>query len=61
MNGATASVMPRRVWLTLQKKHPVTRKLLFAPSYNWPKAFADARGWLPLPKEATHDRLEYSY
>ena len=48
MNGATASLMPRRVWLTLQKKHPVTRKLLFAPSYNWSKAFADARGWLPF-------------
>ena len=36
------------VWLTLQRKHPVTRKLQFAPSYNWMKVFADDRVWNAL-------------
>jgi len=31
------------VWLTLERKHPVTRKLQFAPGYNWSKVFADDR------------------
>jgi multiple sugar transport system permease protein len=33
------------VWLSLQKKHPVTRKLVFDPGFNWSKVFADERVW----------------
>ena len=33
------------VWLSLQKKHAVTRKYLFAPGHNWGKLFADERIW----------------
>ena len=36
------------VWLTLNRKHPVTRKLQFAPGYNWSKVFADERVWNAL-------------
>ena len=36
------------VWLTLQRKHPVTRKLVFNPGYNWGKALADDRVWNAL-------------
>lgn len=36
------------VWLTLQRKHPVTRKLQFAPTYNWAKALGDERVWNAL-------------
>jgi multiple sugar transport system permease protein len=31
------------VWLSLQRKHPVTRKLVFDPDYNWTKALGDER------------------
>ena len=36
------------VWLSLQRKHPVTRKLQFSPGYNWSKMFADDRVWNAL-------------
>ncbi|MFT3988337.1 carbohydrate ABC transporter permease [Aestuariivirga sp.] len=36
------------IWLTLERKHPVTRKLQFAPTYNWSKLFADDRVWNAL-------------
>ena len=36
------------VWLSLQRKHPVTRKLTFAPSYNWSKLLGDERVWNAL-------------
>ncbi len=36
------------VWLSLQRKHPVTRKLAFAPSYNWSKLLGDERVWNAL-------------
>ncbi len=36
------------VWLTLNRKHPVTRKLTFAPGYNWGKLFGDERVWNAL-------------
>ena len=36
------------VWLTLNRKHPVTRKLQFAPGYNWSKVLADERVWNAL-------------
>ena len=35
-------------WLTLNRKHPVTRKLQFMPSHNWSKVFADDRVWNAL-------------
>ena len=31
------------IWLSLHKKHPVTRKFLFDPAHNWVKAFSDDR------------------
>ncbi len=31
------------VWLTLERKHPVTRKLTFRPDYNWGKLIQDER------------------
>ena len=31
------------VWLSLRRKHPVSRKLTFAPSYNWSKLPGDER------------------
>jgi multiple sugar transport system permease protein len=31
------------IWLTLQRKHPVTRALQFYPSYNWSKVLHDER------------------
>jgi multiple sugar transport system permease protein len=31
------------VWLSLQKKHPVTRKFIFDPDFNWVKALSDDR------------------
>lgn len=36
------------IWLSLQRKHPVTRKLSFAPSYNWSKLLGDERVWNAL-------------
>lgn len=36
------------IWLSLQRKHPVTRKLTFNPSYNWAKIFGDERVWNAL-------------
>ncbi len=36
------------VWLSLQRKHPVTRKLTFAPTYNWSKLLGDERVWNAL-------------
>ena len=36
------------VWLTLNRKHPVTRKLQFMPGHNWGKVFADERVWNAL-------------
>lgn len=36
------------VWLSLQRKHPVTRKLAFAPDFNWGKLLADERVWNAL-------------
>jgi len=36
------------IWLTLNRKHPVTRKLQFMPGYNWGKVFADERVWNAL-------------
>jgi multiple sugar transport system permease protein len=36
------------IWLSLERKHPVTRKLLFAPGHNWGKVFADERVWNAL-------------
>ncbi|CAN5408955.1 sugar ABC transporter permease [soil metagenome] len=36
------------VWLSLERKHPVTRKLVFDPAYNWAKAFGDPRVWNAL-------------
>src|SRR5689334_16501842 len=33
------------LWLSLHKRNPVTRLNVFAPDYNWAKAFADARVW----------------
>lgn len=31
------------IWLSLHKRNPVTRKLVFDPAYNWLKLFADER------------------
>ena len=31
------------VWLTLERKHPVTRKMTFRPDYNWGKLIQDER------------------
>ena len=31
------------VWRSLRRKHPVSRKLTFAPSYNWSKLPGDER------------------
>jgi multiple sugar transport system permease protein len=31
------------IWLSLQRKHPVTRKFVFDPDYNWVKALGDDR------------------
>jgi multiple sugar transport system permease protein len=36
------------IWLSLQRKHPVTRKLVFNPGYNWAKIFGDERVWNAL-------------
>lgn len=36
------------IWLSLQRKHPVTRKLTFYPGYNWGKIFGDERVWNAL-------------
>ena len=36
------------IWLSLQRKHPVTRKLVFNPTYNWAKMFGDERVWNAL-------------
>ena len=36
------------IWLSLQRKHPVTRKLVFNPGYNWAKIFGDDRVWNAL-------------
>jgi multiple sugar transport system permease protein len=36
------------IWLSLQRKHPVTRKLAFSPGYNWAKIFGDERVWNAL-------------
>ena len=36
------------VWLSLERKHPVTRKLTFAPTYNWGKLLGDERVWNAL-------------
>ncbi len=36
------------IWLSLQRKHPVTRKLAFNPGYNWAKIFDDERVWNAL-------------
>jgi multiple sugar transport system permease protein len=36
------------IWLSLQRKHPVTRKLTFYPGYNWAKIFGDERVWNAL-------------
>ena len=36
------------IWLSLQRKHPVTRKLVFNPAYNWTKMFGDERVWNAL-------------
>jgi multiple sugar transport system permease protein len=36
------------LWLSLHRKHPVTRKLLFSPDYNWTKVFGDDRVWNAL-------------
>jgi multiple sugar transport system permease protein len=36
------------IWLSLQRKHPVTRKLTFNPGYNWAKIFGDERVWNAL-------------
>ena len=36
------------IWLSLQRKHPVTRKLAFNPGYNWAKIFGDERVWNAL-------------
>jgi multiple sugar transport system permease protein len=36
------------IWLSLQRKHPVTRKLTFYPGYNWAKIFSDERVWNAL-------------
>jgi multiple sugar transport system permease protein len=33
------------LWLSLHKRNPVTRLNVFAPDYNWAKAFADQRVW----------------
>jgi len=31
------------IWLSLERKHPVTRKLTFRPDYNWGKLLGDER------------------
>ena len=36
------------IWLSLQRKHPVTRKLTLAPTYNWSKLLGDERVWNAL-------------
>ena len=36
------------IWLSLERKHPVTRKLTFAPAYNWGKLLGDERVWNAL-------------
>ena len=36
------------IWLSLERKHPVTRKLTFAPTYNWGKLLGDDRVWNAL-------------
>jgi multiple sugar transport system permease protein len=36
------------IWLSFERKHPVTRKMQFAPFYNWPKMLADDRVWNAL-------------
>jgi multiple sugar transport system permease protein len=36
------------IWLSLQRKHPVSRQLIFSPSYNWAKALGDERVWNAL-------------
>ena len=36
------------IWLSLERKHPVTRKLQFAPLYNWTKLLSDDRVWNAL-------------
>ena len=36
------------IWLSLQRKHPVTRKLVFNPGYNWAKIFGDELVWNAL-------------
>ena len=36
------------IWLSLERKHPVTRKLTFAPGYNWGKLLGDERVWNAL-------------
>lgn len=33
------------VWLSLHRRHPVTRQNLFDPAYNWTKFLSDARFW----------------
>jgi len=33
------------LWLSLHKRNPVTRLNIFAPEYNWLKAFGDQRVW----------------
>lgn len=36
------------IWLSLHRKHPVSRQLVFSPIYNWAKALADDRVWNAL-------------
>lgn len=36
------------VWLSLQRKHPVTRELVFKPDHNWGKLIYDERVWNAL-------------
>ncbi len=33
------------IWLSLHRRHPVTRQNLFEPSWNWSRVFADERVW----------------
>jgi multiple sugar transport system permease protein len=36
------------IWLSLERKHPVTRQLVFYPSWNWSKLLHDERVWNAL-------------
>lgn len=36
------------IWLSLFKRNAATRKMIFAPSHNWTKIFADERVWNAL-------------